>query len=150
MANRRIHVKGGYIHEEAVAAEAGIYPGMLVSVNSDGKLIKNDTKGEQCERAFAVEDVLQGKSVDDIYALADVVTYYLALPGSVMAGLIKAGEDITKSELLISNGDGTLVGISSLDSGSSHKAYVAVAIAMAACDLSGPGAVNTLCSIRIL
>lgn len=148
MAKRRIHSIGDYRQEEANAGEAGIYPGMLVKLNSSGNVIKHDVQGGFAEAAFAVEDALQGKTVSDVYANGSKVTYILPAKGSVVNALINAGENIAIGDKLISNGDGTLVEIGAADSAGTTTEIIAIAVE--ACDLSASGAVDTLAAVRIV
>ena len=150
MASRRIHIKGGYVKEENIAGEAGMYPGMLLALNSDGNVVSHDKIGGVAERAFAEEDALQGGSVDDVYTIAELVTYILALPGSVVNAMIQAGQDLSPGDILISGGDGTLISVASEESGYASGDYHPVAIARDACDLTASGAVATISPVRVL
>jgi len=147
MAKNRIHNKGFYRHEEADAGEAGIYPGMLLELNSSGDVIKHNTEGARAEKAFATEDALQGGTTSTVYTNGEVVTYILPVPGSVVNALIKAGEDIAIGDELISAGDGTLIALGSAGSGVTVAEVIAVA--EEACDLTASGAANTLSAVRV-
>jgi len=59
MANR-IHSKGAFRHEEDQAAEAGIYPGMLLRLDNAGEVEMHDTEGGAVgdEVLIAEEDAL--------------------------------------------------------------------------------------------
>ena len=150
MSSRRIHIKGGYVHEEDIAAEAGIYPGMLLALNSDGEVASHDEIGGVAERAFADEDALQGDTVDDVYAIDEIVSYLLALPGTVVNAMIQAGQDLSPGDILISGGDGTLISVASEASGYSSGDYHPIAIARDACDLTASGAVAAISPVRVL
>lgn len=146
MAHRRIHNKGDYRLEEAEAGGA-ITPGMLIKVNSEGKVVVHTTEGGFAENAFAAEDQLQGNTISDAYSSGDIVTYLLPYKGSSINALLKAGQDVNKGDALISNGDGTLKAESDASSGTDVKQIVAYA--EEALDLSGSGAVNTLVAARV-
>lgn len=128
--------------EEAYAAGA-IKPGHLVKLDSNGELVVHATAGGVGESAFAFEDVLQGKGIDDAYADNDLVRYGLGVPGDVYLIWLKAGENVVKGDHLISAGDGTL----KKTTGSPTKVF---AVCMEALDLSGGGAVNTLMRARLV
>ena len=146
MANQ-IQLAGNFRREEAVAAGT-ITPGMLVAVDSAGKVAAHAVQGGYAERAFAVEDALQGHTVSDDYSADDVVSYNLAAPGSEVNALIAGGEDIAIGDQLVSGGDGCLI-----ESGSGSSETVVrqiLAIAMAAVSSDSSDGVNTLAKVRIV
>ena len=145
----RIHSKGPYIREEAVAAEDGIYPGMLLKLDSNGKFAIHDDAGGRAEALFAEEDALQGKTVDDAYSAGDTVTAILPGLGSEVRALIADGNDVSIGDRLVSNGDGRLKPLSNLDSPGAD--VFVIGVATEACDLTGSNtpATGTLCRIRI-
>lgn len=147
MANR-IHNKGTFQYDEFVAGEAGIYPGMLLSVNSLGKVIKHADEGGRAEKLFAQEDALQGKTVDDVYTIANTVGCILPAQGSVVNALIEVGQNIAIGDKLISAGNGCLKAASDIDSGETFDEVIA--IAAEACDLRDSGDVNTLAAVRVV
>lgn len=107
---KRIHSKGPIIQDEAFAGEAGIYPGMLIKLNSSGQVIKHTTAGGVLgdENLIAIEDQLQGKTVDDVYADEALVTYMIPHVGSELNILLDDGETVVVGGKIISTGDGTL------------------------------------------
>jgi len=148
MSINRIHSKGDYRQEEAPAAEPGIYPGMLLALASDGDIGIHADEGGRAERAIAMEDALQGKTVDDVYTIATICTYCLFLPGSEANVLIEAGQDLDIGTELISAGNGKFKALSDLESG--ETADQVIAISMAALDLTGTGDADTLSPVRFL
>lgn len=146
MANK-IHLKGNGRYEEAVV-HAAFYPGHLLTVNSDGEITKHATEGGYSERAFAVEDALQGNTVDTVSVAGNTHPYVLALPGDEVNAFIKAGENVAVGDMLISGGDGTLIANGSESSGTTVRQIIA--IAMAANDLTGSGAVATKSAVRVV
>jgi len=108
---KRIHLLGDGRHEEAVAA-AGITPGHLIALNSDGKVVVHPTSGGYAETAFALEDALQGRTIDKAYVADEVVSYVLAEGGDVVYAWLNVGENVAIGDLLSSNGDGTLEKVS--------------------------------------
>jgi hypothetical protein len=107
---KRIHSRGPIIQSEAYAAEAGIYPGMLIKLDSDGKVVKHANAGGVLgdENLIAIEDQLQGKTVDDVYAINTIVTYMIAPPGSELNVLLDDGAAVVIGGKIISTGDGTV------------------------------------------
>ena len=148
MAKRRIHSKGEYRQEEAYASGT-ITPGMLIELDSSGYVKAHATEGGYGERAFAVEDALQGKTVSDNYTTTnpDLVTYILPTKGACVNALLKAGYNYTIGTELISAGDGTLIPNGQESSGVTVKEIIAEVTE--ASDLSASGASNTLSEVRI-
>ena len=127
--------------EENVAAGT-ISPGMLIELESADKVQAHSSAGGVGEKAFAVEDALQGNTVDDDYSADDLVSYVIAHPGDQVNAILKAGETAVIGSKLISGGDGTLTVYSA--SGE------VVAVALEALNLSGQGAVATRIKTRIV
>lgn len=140
-APTRIQLKGPGVREEAKAAGA-IRPGDLVKLNSDGELIKNNSAGAACEKAFAVEDALQGNGIDDNYADDDRVLYAIQGPGDVVYAWLSGGEDAEPGEKLTSNGDGALKVAGGGD--------IPIAIALEDVDASDSNDVDERIRVRIL
>lgn len=147
MANT-IQLKGEFRLDEGLASGV-VKPGMLLERTSatTHTVIAHSVQGGVAERAFAMEDALQGKTVDDAYADGDLVTYHLAVPGAEMLALIKAGSVLSVGEQLISGGDGTLIPIGDVDSGYGTNV---IAIAVEALDLSDSDLDDTLSPVRVL
>ena len=141
----RIHLIGDFRREEALAA-AAISPGHLIEENSAGKFRVHSTEGGRASLLVAVEDALQGNTIDDDYAADDLVSANVELPGNEVQMYLAAGENVAIGAELISAGDGTLIANGSESSGVTVAAIVAVA--REAEDLSGSGAVDTL--IRVM
>lgn len=142
-----IKLKGCGRYEEAFA-NAALTPGHLIEVMSTGKVRKHATEGGYAERAFALEDALQGKTIDDAYAADDKVGYTLACPGDEVFAYIAAGENVAVGDRLISNGDGTLQKETGAGSGVTVKQVIATA--RQAINLTGGGAVATRIAVRVL
>jgi hypothetical protein len=149
MANR-IHSKGDWRHDEALAGEAGIYPGMLVELNSDGEVIAHATEGGNGEFAIAMEDALQGATIADVYTNAEIVSYGLPVKGAVFNVLLAAGENAAIGNWLISGGDGTFKVNTNVTSGVTIEAGGLLAKAEEALDLSASGTSNTLIAARVV
>ena len=138
---KRIHLLGSGRHEEGVAG-ATITPGMLIDTGAAGTLAPHASAGGVAEKAFAIEDALQGKTINDNYASGSRVSYVLAAPGDVVYGWLASGEKTTTASFLTSNGDGTLKVAGGTD--------VRVAKALEALDLEDSFAPDTRIRIRVL
>jgi hypothetical protein len=142
---KRIYLIGDGRMEEALAAEV-IKPGHLVKLNSDGDVIKHNSAGGWAEKSFAQEDALQGKTIDDAYAVndsantPDIVFIVMAQTGDVVYAWLAAGESADPSKFLASNGDGTLQVAGSSD--------IRLAVPLETVDNSDTGE-NTAVRIRV-
>jgi len=146
MSNNRIQLDGdGYRAEEAVAA-AIVNPGNIVEKIAAGTVQKHSEEGGYGLVQVAVEDALQGNTDSDAYAAAARVFYHVETPGTRFRALLKAGENVTIGQQLISDGAGRLIAKTSRASDEAVKQVMAYA--EEAEDLSGDGAVDTLISVR--
>jgi len=153
-AANRIHSKGPYTHEEYNTTEAGLYPGMLLNLNSSGNVEIHSDENGRAEALFAEEDALQGRTVSQVYELDDVTDQVLVqciLPGlgCEIRALIQDEQDVAIGDRLVSAGDGRLKRLGTLDSGDVD--VFVIAIAMENCDLtvSDTPAAGTLCRVRV-
>jgi hypothetical protein len=117
MAAKTIALKGDFIRKEGEASEA-ITPGHLVEFGGAADLRNHTVIGGAARKAFALENDLIGKGIDDAYAAGDVVQYGVFVPGAEVYAKLAAGETCAKGAALESNGDGTLVGASTPIEGS--------------------------------
>ena len=81
------------VQYEAVA-NAAITPGQAVELLSTGKIQKVAAAGGDSERAFAIEDYLQGKDVADDYAAGARVMYRVFQRGEEVFVILKDGENV--------------------------------------------------------
>jgi len=145
----RIHRKGGFRHEEMKANEAGIYPGMLLKMDSSGEVGKHDDKGGALgdEVLIAAEDALQGNTVDTVYADDSIVSIVIPQKGSVVRMRIAENQVISIGEKVCSAGNGYLRSVADIDSPS--EVVVVVGVALEAVDLSSGYTTGALCDIRV-
>lgn len=129
---------------EGVAAGA-ITPGHLVKVNSSGTYVVHATEAGNAEKLFAVEDALQGRTIDNAYASTERVSMHAAVPGDEIQAWILDGQVIAIGDLLVSKGDGTLRKWADVATTVTPEVPVAVAVAA----LSPSGA-NGRCAVRVL
>ena len=128
MAYKRIHSKGDWRAEELVCHDDDIEPGMLVMLDSSGKAAPHDTEGGRAERMVALEDGLQGKSVDDDYEDGNIVTIAISAQHSEFNMIMTGGESISIGEELISAGDGKLMARDNATSGVTVQETIARAL----------------------
>jgi hypothetical protein len=89
-------------------AVAIITPGMLIEKDLNNKVQPHSVRGGYGEIRVALEDGKIGKTIDNDYAVDDLVPNHLGRPGDSYYNLLHAGESVTPADYLISYGDGTL------------------------------------------
>jgi len=138
----QIHLKGRYQREEGIAGGT-ISPGMLIEETSAAAQTyqAHSTAGGVAERIVAVEDALQGHTIDDDYSAGDLVSANVELPGNRCQMFLAAGENVAKEAKLESDGAGALQAVTT---------GTVIAIAKEAKDLSGSGAVATLIDVALV
>jgi hypothetical protein len=108
MSSNTIVLKGLGHYDEG-EADATIYPGEAVRLAADGcydpETFDPDTVGKGLK--IAIEDALQGNTVDDAYSDGDILFFYSPLPGDHIQVLVKVGEDIDIGDNLVVEGGGS-------------------------------------------
>lgn len=108
MAYKTIKIKKYSDHIEELIAVAAITPGMLVEYTSAGEVQKHSTAEGNAIPAFALEDEMQGKDIDDAYAADDPVQVWVPYRGDQVYAILADGHDVSKGDLLESDGNGYL------------------------------------------
>jgi len=137
------------VHEEATATVASgdeLLPGSLLELTSAGNVQKHATEGGYADMRIALEDALQGKTVDDAYADGARVLYYIPRRGSRFQGILKSGEDVDIGDELISDGAGRFIKNGNEDSSTTVRQILATA--EEASDQSGSDGADTLIVMR--
>jgi hypothetical protein len=116
-------------------ADAGITPGHLLERTATGVKV-HATAGGKAQRIFALEDENQGKEIGDAYSASDKCFFKTFRPGDLVLARIKNGENIAIGDWLVSGGNGELIEASA-DSSGTIVEEDCVAVAVAACDMSG-------------
>lgn len=98
----------GFDRLEEGRAGGAITPGDLIAATSAGKYVRHGTAGGDCQRQFALEDALQGRTIDDNYATDELVQIGIAKPGDVCYVWLTAGQKVTPVDYLTSTGNGKL------------------------------------------
>lgn len=143
MSAYSIILSGEYVKEQSrLAATGTIKPGMLLQVDSAGKVTPHATAGGVAEKLVALEDALQGDTIADTYTIGNIVDTAIISPGSQCQVLVAAGQDIAVGDLLMSAGNGKLTERTSTNT--------VLFVAMEAADLTGSGAVDTLVAARAI
>ena len=93
--------------EEFVAAGT-ITPGMLVELDTTGKVKAHSDEDGNVLPMFALEDELQGKGIDDAYAVSAQIQCWIPGRGDMVYALLEDGEDVEVGEFLESAGNGKL------------------------------------------
>lgn len=109
--NRTIVLKGklGRRYDEARMSVAG-KPGYVCELNADGTMKPHATISIPLIPIIVlVEDDLQGKTIDDTYAIDDLGRYVVAEPGDIIHLVLKTGQNVANGAYLKSNGDGTVI-----------------------------------------
>lgn len=151
MAKQTIKLKlYNNIINEYVAAGV-ITPGMLVTVGSAGTITANASAGGVCEKMFALEDELQGRTIDDDFAATEPVQTAICNGGDEVLAWLANGEDVAEGDVLVSDGAGALKAATADSSAVAVEEYP-IAVATEDVDMSGSSGVDPTgrISVRIL
>lgn len=96
-ATEKTIVLKGKGHYDEGESDAAISCGMAVALAADGNW---DPTTSTVGLSIAVEDALQGKTVDDAYADGDRLFLYHPVPGDVVNVLVTSGENIAVGDKL--------------------------------------------------
>lgn len=121
---------------EELKANATITPGHLVELLSTGKIRAHGTASGNVLPMFALEDELQGKSINDNYAENDKVQVWVPYRGDIVNAILKDGQNVVVGDFLESAGDGTLQKHVA-DSTGAYLVNQIVGVAVEALDMSG-------------
>lgn len=132
------------------ATVVGIFsPGHMIMKDSAGKLKKHNVLGGAGEKMFALEDSLQGRTINIAYAVDELAFTGTCVPGDVVNGRIPVGAvAIVIGDLLMSDGAGGLIkatGVTdSLYANTAASAAISNTVAETAFDKSYTIPANTL------
>lgn len=104
-----------YHDERRVKASTTVKPGQLIEITTGDVVQPHATAGSYAEILVAKEDPLQGRTIDDAYAAAEVVPFHRAQKGDKLQMILKDGQTTALASFLTSNGDGTLKVATSTD-----------------------------------
>lgn len=141
VANRIVLIGSDSRHEEYIAA-VPLLPGELLVRNSSNQVSPHATAGGVAERFIALEDALQGRTIDHAYAAGDLVAVGVMNPGDKVQARLDAGENVIIGDQLSSAGNGKFQKVTGSDK--------ALAISEAAIDNTSSEAVPVFIPIRLL
>lgn len=128
---------------EEITAYAAITPGMLVKINSDGKVLLHSTVGGiVAPIMFALEDELQGKEIDDDYVAGDQVQCWIPYRGDQVYAILNDGQSVVIGDFLVSSGEGFLNKLTVGSAGTTEFPEAIVAVSLERVDLSGSSGVE--------
>jgi len=100
---------GSFIHDEELAASgSAIVPGMLVEEVAGGTVQEHSGAGLNAQKLFALANISNGGTIDDVYAVGETVRYGAAHSGQKAFALVGVVAAIVRGDALESAGDGTL------------------------------------------
>lgn len=108
MAYNTIKVKKYSDVIEEMVASAAITPGMLLIIESTGKVKAHNQADKDVFPIFALEDELQGKGIDDAYAANDPVQCWIPYRGDIVNAILADGQKVVIGDPLTSDGYGRL------------------------------------------
>ncbi len=133
---------GKALQFEAKAAEAGIYPGHIVEESAAGSFLRCNSAGTDALTLVAIENSINGKTKDDVYANGETVYARALVPGMIIQAKVAAAADaIVYGDKLELDGDGGVRKQTAIDQGPPVvEAGVVKFIAKEAVDNSAGGA----------
>ena len=109
MAKNTIKVKKyADVIEELTATAVAITPGALLERTSAGLVQACTATTGAVLPMFALEDELQGKGIDDAYAVSAQIQCWIPGRGDMVYALLEDGEDVEIGEFMESAGNGKL------------------------------------------
>ncbi len=109
MAKNTIKVKKyADVIEELTATAVAITPGALLERTTAGLVQACTATTGAVLPMFALEDELQGKGIDDNYAVSAQIQCWIPGRGDMVYALLEDGEDVEIGEFLESAGNGKL------------------------------------------
>lgn len=108
MAYNTIKVKKYSDVIEEYVASAAVYPGMLLKLESTGKVKAHDAADQDAFPIFALEDELQGKGIDDAFAANDRIQCWIPNRGDMVYAILADGQKVAIGDNVTSDGNGRL------------------------------------------
>jgi hypothetical protein len=137
--------------EEYTATAVAITPGDLLELTSDGLVQAHSTDSGTVLPMFALEDELQGKGIDDDYAVSAKIQVWVAVRGEQVFANIVDDEVITTGDFLVSDGKGKLKGTTNSSVALDEFPSSVVGVALEDLDMTdSDDAAIGRCAVRIL
>lgn len=108
MAYNTIKVKKYSDVIEEMVASAAITPGMLLIIESTGKVKAHNQADKDVFPIFALEDEMRGKGIDEAYAANDPVQCWIPYRGDIVNAILADGQKVVIGDPLTSDGYGRL------------------------------------------
>lgn len=143
MANSIIIKSYTKVQEEITATAVAITPGMLLELTSAGLVQAHSSASGNVLPMFAFEDDLQGKSIDDAYAVSVKVQVLIPRTGDQLQGILADGQSVAKGDFLESNGAGLLQKHEAGSAAVVEAANPIVGVALETIDISGSSAAES-------
>ena len=134
------------VNEEYTATAAALIPGMLLELDSAGKVKAHATAGGNVLPMFAFEDELQGKGIDDAYAVSDKIQVWIPGRGDQVYAILADDNSVAIGDFLESNGAGFLQKHAADVSDAANVTNQIVGVALEAVDLTGDSSAESSAS----
>lgn len=144
MALKSIIVKSyTKVQEEYTATAVAITPGMLLEMASATTVQAHSGASGNVLPMFAFEDELQGKTIDDAYAVSVKVQVLIPRTGDQVQGILADGQNIAAGDFLESDGTGMLQKHAADSALVVEAAHPLVGVALEAIDISDSSAAES-------
>lgn len=135
------------VNEEYTATAVALIPGMLLELTSAGLVQAHSTAGGTVLPMFAFEDELQGKGIDQAYAVSDKIQVWIPGRGDQVYAILADDNNVAIGNFLESNGAGLLQKHASDDSSvAPNITNQIVGVALEAVDLTGDSSTESSAS----
>ncbi len=95
-------------YDEAPCATI-VSPGMLLDQNASNAIVPHGTANVAAAPMVAIEDALQGKAIEDAYAVNDPVRFQYLQQGNWFQGVLTAGQNVIVGDKVSSGGNGKFI-----------------------------------------
>lgn len=143
--SRTIQIRGDFQRYEALTS-ANVYPGEIVELASGGTVAPCNNEGTFCEKAFAVEDALQGNDVTDVIASGNLCQFNVQEPGNIVQARVQDGQHIEIGDVVYC---GTAGRVRKVSTASGAVNNWPIGIALTHVDMSGSAGVDPSGFIKI-
>lgn len=139
---------GEFLVTEALAdSGSAIVPGMLIEETPTG-VQEHSAAADNAQRLFALANIANGGTIDDVYVVAETVRYGAARTGQQVNTLVGVVAAIVVGDALESAGDGTVQKAVADAATDTDQRDAIVGYALEAVDNSG-GSVNVRIQMRV-
>ena len=130
-------------------AVGAINPGALLEITSAGKVQPHSTAGGTIQKMFALEDELQGRTIDTAFSADEPVQCWQTVSGEEVYAWLKNGQSVAIGDYLQSGGDGTLTKLAPASAAIVEFPGIVVGVALEAVDMSGSDGADPSGRIKI-